>query len=201
MNPTPDDARFASDPDMQALYQELQSKVPDSPEIPASGNEDALAAALEHDMFSPQTQAFVDQLLSNGENPSPELRQRLTRASARGIDYQRKKNGPLPVLLATRREALGVEAGKLAADLGISDVELYELESGKKSVRNLDPKVLVAWSQAVKAPAGDVVPALRRALELTRITAGQVAAGRRGAAKLSARDEDLISQVKELLRP
>lgn len=200
MTPTPDDdARFASDPALQALLQELQQDLVDEPETNGSENGGQLASALEHDMFSPETQRFVDQLLSHGENPSPELRQRLTRAAARGIDYQRKKQGPLPVLLAARREVLGMKAGELAADLGIEKAEIYDIESGKRSIRTLDAQTLVTWSQAVKAPTSDVVPALRRALELTRAGTGTIAAGRRGTTKLSPEDEDLVSKVRELL--
>ncbi len=198
MTPTPDDTRFAGDPESQALYRELQEPLEDEAST-STKPEELLGHALEHSMFSPQTQRFVDRVLSYGENPSPELRQRLTRAAARGVEYQRKQRGPLPILLAARREALQIDASKLAVDLQIPEEDVHKLESGELSVRNVEPAFLVSWAQALQTPSGDVVPALRRALELTRQTAEPIAAGRRPSSKLSHDDEKLLSKVTSLL--
>lgn len=200
MTPEPDDARFTGDAELQALHHELQQPIADEPHA-GTENEDRLASALDHSMCSQKTRAFVDRLLSNGENPSPELRQRLTRAAARGVEYQRKQSGPLPILLAVRREALRMDVGTLASALGMSDAEIFDIESGKLNVRDVQPNTLVSWALAVDTPAADVVRSLRRALELTRATAGPIAAGRRDAAKLSDDDEKLIAQVTDLLAP
>lgn len=200
MNPTPDDTRFTGDTESQALFHALQAPIDDEVST-STKDEEVLAGALEHSMFSPQTQRFVDRVLSLGENPSPELRERLTRAAARGVEYQRKQRGPLPILLAARREASKIEAGKLAVDLGISEGDIYKLESGEINVRSREARFLVAWAQALATPAGDVVPALKRALELTRPTAGSIAAGRRPSSKLSDDDEKLLTEVTNLLEP
>lgn len=195
----PDDARFTGDPELQAVHHALQEPIEEQPQVEAV-EEVRLASALELSMFSPTTRAFVDQLLSSGENPSPELRQRLTRAAARGVEYQRKLSGPLPILLTARREALRMDVGTLASALGLDDTEVFDLESGKLSVRELRPNTLVAWAKAVGAPNNDIVPGLRRTLELTRATAGQRAAGRGASAKLSDSDNRLIEEVIRLLR-
>ena len=198
MTPTPDDGRFSGDPMSQALYRKLQGPI----ENEASTNTDAegfLAAALEHSMFSAETQRFVDRLLSHGESPSPELRQRLTGAASRGVEYQRKRRGPLPVLLAARREALNIDAANLAAELQMSEKDFYKLESGELNVRDVEPALLVSWAHAVQTPSGDIVPALRRALELTRQTAGPIAAGRRQSSKLTDDDEKFLAEVAKLI--
>lgn len=199
MTHAPDDARFTGDAKLQALHHELQVPIEEESRL-GTEEEMRLASALEFSMFSQTTRAYVDRLLSNGENPSPELRQRLTRAATRGVEHQRKQQGPLPILLTARREALNIDAGTLASDLGISDAEVYEFESGKRNVRDVQPETLVAWAQLVKTPSADVVPALRRALELTRMTAAQLAAGRRAVPRLSEDDIKLIDKVAALLQ-
>jgi transcriptional regulator with XRE-family HTH domain len=199
MTHAPDDARFTGNAELQALHREIQEPIDEEPQ-PGTEEEMRLASALEINMFSTMTRAYVDRLLSHGENPSPDLRQQLTRAAARGVEYRRKQQGPLPILLAARREALKIDAGELATDLGLTEVEVYEFEIGKRNVRDVQPETLVAWARAVKTPIAHVVPSLRRALELTRATAGQVAAGRREVPTLSDNDIKLIDRVAELLQ-
>jgi transcriptional regulator with XRE-family HTH domain len=199
MTSDPDDKRFTGDADMRALHRELQEPIAEEVE-PGTETGDRLASALDHGMFSQKAQAFVNRLLSHGENPSPELRQRLTRAAARGVEYQRKQNGPLPILLAARREALHMDASTLASALGLSNADVYDLESGKRDVRTVEPDLLVSWIRATDTPNDAVLPSLRRALELTRATAGRMAAGRRDATTLNEDDEKLISRVSDLLQ-
>lgn len=192
----PDELRFAHDPALRTLHEEI---IKDDPSDDEAVNDltAPLASALDSTMLSPVVQDYLDALLKPGENPSPELRQRLVRAAARGIDHQRRENTPvaLPILLSERRREAGSAPEALANLIQIPVDDLLKLESGAIEVREASSDMIIAWATALEVPSMTTVAALRRALELTAHAPAARAAGRLAKRGLSDADRQLLAEV------
>lgn len=183
MMPDPTDIRFAHEPYLRELHDELRAPWDDEVAAVVGADVDSAAvtvtALVETDMFDTQVQAYVDRLLAAGESPSPELRQRMTRAAAHGLEHQRKRSRPvaLPMLLSDRRRELAVPAADVAGALTTAERDVHAYESGEVDLREVGAERIVLWGRALRVSAERMLPSLRRALEATAPARTQAAAG------------------------
>lgn len=206
MMPDPTDIRFAHEPHLRELHDEVRAPLNDEVAAVVGADVDSAAVAvtalLETDMFDREVQAYVDRLLAAGESPSPELRQRMTRAAARGLEHQRKRSRPvaLPVLLSDRRRELVVPVADVAGALTIAERDVHAYESGEVDLRDVGAERIVVWVTALRVSAERTLPSLRRALEATAPATTQAAAGAGRRQALSPADEALLKEVADRLQ-
>jgi transcriptional regulator with XRE-family HTH domain len=197
------DNRFVRDPDLARLHDELV-QLPTVDDTEASDNDDVgaeiLATALEASMFSPTVQRYVGELLLGGENPSPAARQRLVSAAGRGLRNRRALRSALPALLAFTRKQREIPVPDLAEDLGVSEEQVYGMESGRINVRTLGAELLAAWIRAVRVDSVAASDALRQALLRSTPSRSPQAAARGRTKQLSEEDQRLIDDVTSRLQ-
>jgi hypothetical protein len=150
-------------------------------------------------MLSPAVRRYVNELLIGGENPSPSTRQKFVEAANRGLRKRRADHAALPALLAFKREEADIPVATLADALEVSAEAVYEMESGRLNVRDLDAERIAKWVRAVRAEPAVAVGALRHVLELSAPHRPRQAAGRRRSGQLSGSDQRLIDDVAALL--
>lgn len=212
MSPDPADNRFAHDPELARLHDEL-TRPGDADDHEGGGSDIAtheaaeaderaaatLLSALDASMLSPAVRRYVTELLIGGENPTPSTRQKLVDAANRGIRNRRANRAALPVLLAFKREEANIQVADLADALQVSPQEVYDMESGHRNVRTLDADRIANWVRTVRADPAVAVSALRHVLELSSTSRSPQAAGRRRSGQISDTDQQLIDDVAALL--
>ena len=204
MSPDPADNRFARDPELAQLHEAL-TRPGDADDHEASGTEaDERAAAtllpaLDTSMLSPAVRRYVTELLIGGENPTPSTRQKLVEAANRGIRNRRANRAALPALLAFKREEANIQVTQLADALQVTPQDVYDMESGKLNVRDLNAERIANWVRTVRADPAVAVRALRHVLELSATSRSPQAAGRRRSGQISDTDQQLIDDVAALL--
>jgi len=204
MNSDSTDNRFSRDPELAQLHEALTR--PDDAEHHDTSDTDAddraataLLPALDASMLSPIVQRYVTELLIGGENPSPSARQKLVEAANRGVRNRRANRAALPALLAFKREEAGIPVTELADALEISAKDVYEIESGRVNVRDLDAERIAKWIRTVQADPAVAIDALQHILQLSTASRPRQAAGRRRSDLLSDADRRLINEVASLL--
>lgn len=198
------DNRFDRDPELAQLHEALTSSDQANDHDAANEADERAAttplpAALDSSMLSPTVRRYVNELLIGGENPSPSTRQKLVEAANRGLRKRRADRAALPALLAFKREEADIPVATLANALGVSTEAVYEMESGRLNVRDLDAERIAKWVRAVRADPAIAVGALRHILEISARHRPRQAAGHRQSGQLSDSDQRLIKDVAALL--
>ena len=200
MSPDPADNRFARDPELAQLHEALTG--PDDADDHDASETDTderaaatLLPALNASMLSPTVRRYVTELLIGGENPTPSTRQKLVEAANRGIRNRRANRAALPALLAFKREEANIQVTQLADALQVTPKDVYDMESGKLNVRDLNAERIANWVRTVRADPAVAVRALRHVLELSATSRSPQAAGRRRSGQISDTDQQLIDDV------
>jgi transcriptional regulator with XRE-family HTH domain len=202
MSPDSTGNRFARDPELAQLHEALISPDrADDHDDETEADERAAASLLPLDagMLSPVVRSYVTELLIGGENPTPSTRQRLVEAANRGLRKRRADRAALPALLAFKREEANIPVAEVADALQVSTEDVYQMESGRLNIRNLDAEHIAKWVRAVRADPAVAVGALRHVLELSAASRSRQVAGRGRSGQLSDADQRLIDEVAALL--
>jgi hypothetical protein len=147
--------------------------------------------------FGPIILATVDELLGRDAVPlSVPARQAMLAAVSSALDARRVWSGPLEPLLYELRVAASVGRDDVAARAGIPSEELQQLETGRVRLSDRQPKEIVAWIKAVKAPAQAAADALAMSLGLRPV--GSTFAGLADS-KEYKEDENFWLEVCKLL--
>jgi hypothetical protein len=147
--------------------------------------------------FDPMILATVDDLIGReAVLLSVPARQAMLAAVSSALEARRIWAGPLEPLLYELRVAERVARDEVATLAGIPSDEFHQLETGRLRLSDREPNEIVAWINAVKAPAQAAANAL--ALSLGLRSAGAAYAGLSDA-KEYKKDEDFWREVCRLL--
>jgi transcriptional regulator with XRE-family HTH domain len=198
---SPADNRLSRDPDLARLHEALtQPAAPDDAhDASDDATADGLTPFLDASMVAPTVQRYLTELLIGGEVPTPATRQKLVDAAGRSLRVRRDSHATLPAMLALKRQQERVPVSRLAADLELTEKQIYDMESGQTNVRTVSAERIARWVQALHVDASAAIDALRETLLRSVRSRSTQAAGRGAGRRLSEGDERLLGDVAQRL--